>query len=117
MLRIRPEQMEALERDSRRRRVARLAKKVAGRCSARATAVTHEEFEELVRQGVEKAEGYHIDEEADLERFLVCLLGNSSTFEVDEGDPEVQEILNDPDMEGEDKLDELDDFYASRGEG
>ncbi len=114
MLKIRDEQMAAIEQHARGQMVKRLAEKLRGRCSMRVAASTPEAFEELVGAGVEQGEGYRIDEEPDLERFLLYVLGDGSSFETDEQDPEVQEILNDPDTDGDDKLAELDDYYADR---
>ncbi len=114
MLKIRSEQLKALQRHAWEKMVVRLSKSVADRCSIRVAAGSVGEFLSLVRQGVERAEGYGIEEDEDLERFLVHLLGDGSSFTEDENTPEVQDILTDPDMFGDDKLEELAAYYADR---
>jgi hypothetical protein len=75
--------------------------------------IPDEDLSAMVKSGSEKAESYGIVEDDDIQRFLGYMLTYGSDFDTDSAHPEVQEILADARLDGEEKIDVIELCYNS----
>ena len=68
-----------------------------------------EHLEAVLLEGVQRANDYGIINEADVERFLECIIIFGPRFDVDDRIPWAREVLTRPDLDGEQKMDAMDD--------
>jgi hypothetical protein len=68
----------------------------------------------VVREGVEEANGYGVETEADLETYIQCLALLSRTFSSDMKFPWACGILRRTDLNGSEKIDKIHDQIAFR---
>jgi hypothetical protein len=107
MLKIRSEQMDALEEYAERQFERKASDHVRRYFSTRCSAMSDEAILATVRQGVERARSYGIELEYDVLRFInhMCALGLE--FDTDARFPWVQEVLGNDAMDASSRMDEL----------
>jgi hypothetical protein len=112
MLVIRDEQMEALRQYMLRSFQNRMVSHLRTDFPEETSEMSDEELQTLVQTGMDKAESYGIVYEDDIQRFLDYMLIHGPDFDQDDSHPEVQAILRDEEMDGEEKMDEIDSHYS-----
>jgi glucose-6-phosphate 1-dehydrogenase len=114
MLVIRDEQIKALDESMLRSFKNRMVSYLREACPKEALNMSDEELRSLIQGGIDKAESYGIFEDEDVRRFLEYMLILNPDFDQDSSFPEIQEILNDEEMDGTEKMDEVDFYYNSK---
>ena len=71
--------------------------------------VNNTDFRRLVHGGIERAESYGVTDNIDLERFLELTVRYGSDFDTRGDTAWAGEILNDPRIPGDDKMNALED--------
>jgi len=64
----------------------------------------------MIRTGIEKAESYDVTDEADVERFLECMVRYGSDFDTDPETSWAGQILYDESLTGTEKMNQIDDY-------
>lgn len=108
MLMIRSEQIAALGEYMLRQFEARMHHALRADFPAESVELSDEELGEIIREGVERAEGYAVTDETDVERFLELMLRRGRTFDLTES--WANEILTEADLSGTQKMDKIDDY-------
>jgi len=111
MLVIRDEQIKALDESMLRSFRNRMVSHLRTACPEETSDMSDEELRALIQRGIDKAESYEIFEDDDVRRFLEYMLILKPDFDQDSSFPEIQEILNDEEMDGTEKMDEIDFYY------
>jgi glucose-6-phosphate 1-dehydrogenase len=114
MLVIRDEQIKALDESMLRSFKNRMVSHLRRTCPEETSGMSDEELRTLIQDGINKAESYQIFEDNDVRRFLEYMLILNPDFDQDSSFPEIQEILNDEEMDGTEKMDEIDFYYNSK---
>jgi glucose-6-phosphate 1-dehydrogenase len=114
MLVIRDEQIEALDESMLRSFRNHMVSHLRKACPERTSGMSDEELRALIQGGIDRAESYEIFEDEDVRRFLEYMLILNPDFDQDSSFPEIQEILNDEEMDGTEKMDEVDFYYNSK---
>jgi len=68
---------------------------------------------DFIRSGIQKAEGYEVVTEGDVQRFLELMLTFSVDFDVNSETPWAAEILGNEHIDGSEKIDRLDEHIRS----
>jgi hypothetical protein len=116
MLKIRKEQMDVLEKYMIDVFNSRMVSHLRNTYPEETSAIPDEELTALVKSGSEKAESYGIVEDDDIQGFLGCMLIHGSDFDTDSAHPQVQEILGDTRLDGEEKIDLVEFCFESSWE-
>lgn len=107
MLMIRREQMAVLSQYM----VDRFEDEVAGYLrtgyAEKCKGLTDEELRDLIRKGIKNAQGYGITIEADVGRYIECMLMYGVDFDVDGATAWAGKILNNADLLGREKTKRL----------
>ena len=111
MLVIRNDQIEAFDESMLRSFKNRMVSHLRTACPEETSDMSEEELRALIQGGIDKAESYEIFEDDDVRRFLEYMLILNPDFDQDSSFPEIQEILNDEEMDGTEKMDEIDYYY------
>ena len=111
MLVIRDDQIEAFDESMLRNFKNRMVSHLREACPEETSDMSEEELRALIQGGIDKAESYEIFEDDDVRRFLEYMLILNPDFDQDSSFPEIQEILNDEEMDGTEKMDEIDYYY------
>jgi len=114
MLVIRDEQIEALDESMLRSFRNQMVSHLRKACPEETSNMSEEELGSLIQGGIVKAESYEIFEDDDVRRFLEYMLILNPDFDQDSDFPEIQEILNDEEMDGTEKMDEIDYYYNNK---
>jgi glucose-6-phosphate 1-dehydrogenase len=114
MLVIRDEQIEAFDESMLRSFKNRMLLHLRTACPEESLNMSDEELRTLIQGGIDKAESYQIFEDNDMRRFLEYMLILSPDFDQDSSFPEIQEILNHEEMDGTEKMDEIDFYYNNK---
>ena len=113
MLVIRDEQIEALDESMLRSFKNHMVSHLRKVCPEETSGMSDEELRALIQGGIDKAESYEIFEDDDVRRFLEYMLILSPDFDQDSSFPEIREILNNEEMDGTEKMDEIDFYYKN----
>lgn len=105
MLRIRKEQMEVFEKYATSVFNNKMISYLRNAHPEQTSATSDEDLIALVESGSDKADSYGIVEDDDVQRFLGCMLVYGCDFDTDRDRPEVQQILGDTRLDGEEKID------------
>ena len=105
MLIIRKEQMDVFEKYATSVFNNKMISHLRNAYPEQTSAISDEDLSVLVQGGSEKAEFYGIVEDSDVQHFLGYMVLYGADFDSDRDYPEVQEILNDFRMDGEEKID------------
>lgn len=73
--------------------------------------ISDEELGDLIQAGMNKAKSYNITEDESVQRFLEYMVTRGMNFHEDEAHPEIKRILSSTEMDGEEKIDEIDYYY------
>ena len=107
MLRIRPEQNEALSdymlRSFEKRVLAHLRKCFPKKCEA----MDKEKLIELIREGLQRSRSYGIETERNVMEFIDLMVVFGRHFDTDKTYPEAAKILADENANGQKKIDRL----------
>ena len=114
MLVIRDDQIEAFDESMLRNFKNRMVSHLRTACPQETSDMSEEELRALIQGGIDKAESYEIFEDDDVRRFLEYMLILNPDFDQDSSFPEIQEILNDEEMDGTEKMDEVDYYYNNQ---
>ncbi len=114
MLVIRDDQIEAFDESMLRSFKNRMFSHLREACPEETSRMSDGELRALIQGGIDKAESYEIFEDNDLRRFLEYMLILNPDFDQDSSFPEIQEILNHEEMDGTEKMDEIDFYYNSK---
>jgi len=112
MLTIRNAQMEVLRKAALNQFIFSTAARLRTDHPAKAAAFDDERLRDLVRLAAEKAPRYGIDKLTEVARFAAHLLLRGADFDQNQADQRLQEILNDPEMHGWERLDELEYHFS-----
>jgi len=113
MLVIRDEQIEALDESMLRSFRNRMVSHLRTACPEGTSGMSDEELRVLIQGGIDKAESYEIFEDDDVRRFLEYMLILKPDFDQDSSFPEIQETLTHEEMDGTEKMDEIDFYYKN----
>jgi len=114
MLVIRDDQIQAFDESMLRSFKNRMFSHLRKVCPEETSNMSEEELRSLIQGGIVKAESYEIFEDDDVRRFLEYTLILKPDFDQDSSFPEIQEILNDEEMDGTEKMDEIDFYYNNK---
>jgi glucose-6-phosphate 1-dehydrogenase len=114
MLVIRDDQIEAFDESMLRNFRNHMVSHLRRVCPEEASDMSDEELRALIQGGIDKAESYEILEDEDVRRFVEYMLILNPDFDQDSSFPKIQEILNDEEMDGTEKMDEIDLYYNSK---
>ena len=73
--------------------------------------ISDEELSDLIQTGMDKAKSYNIIEDESVQRLLELMITRGTNFHEDDDHPEIQQILSSTEMDGEEKIDEIDYYY------
>jgi hypothetical protein len=104
MLTIRKEQMAVLEAYMMRKYVDRVVQKIARTFPGKYKQEGQERTRLMVQAGIEKAAGYSITEDDEVERFVLVLAEYGMEFERAPERIECQQILEDKELPGDAKV-------------
>jgi len=113
MLTIRKEQMDVLEKYMIDVFNNKMVSHLRHTYPEETSTIPDERLSAMVKSGSEKAESYGIVEDDDIQRFLGYMLMYGSDFDTDSAHPEVQKILRDARLDGEEKIDVIELCYNS----
>ena len=111
MLVIRDEQMKAMQEYMLTKFAGRMFLHLRESFPEEISGISDEELRALIQMGIEKARSYNILEDEDVQGFLEFMITNGPNFHEDEAHPEIQQILSSTEMDGEEKIDEIDYYY------
>ena len=114
MLVIRDDQIEAFDESMLRSFKNRMVSHLREACPEETSDMSDEELRALIQGGIDRAESYQIFEDDDVRRFLEYVLILSPDFDQDSSFPQIQEILNHEEMDGTEKMDEIDFYYKNK---
>lgn len=115
-LALRPEQFAEFRKMMRLRFVERMEKRLRERFPDEMEEIPEKERGRRILGDVERAEGYGIVLEHDVQRFLDCTFLLGADFDRDPERPRAGEILNRRDLDGTEKIALLDDLAVGAGE-
>lgn len=110
MLVIRKAQLETLEEYSLASFVQRMAKQLRSSCAAETRDISEPDLRQMISAGVERAEQFGIEDEADVERFLDYTLRFGPEFGNTSQTTWAGEILQDDGMDGSEKMNRINDY-------
>ena len=111
-MKIRQEQMGVLSLASLRRFAGRMVEILPTRFPKEVEERHLQERQHLeaaILEGIQRAKGHGVLNEADVERFLECAIIFGPEFDEDAGIPWAQEILTRKNLDGEQKMDAIDE--------
>ena len=111
MLVIRDEQMKAMQEYMLAKFAVRMFLHLRENFPEETSDVQDEELRNLIQMGIEKARSYNIVEYEDVQGFLEFMITRGPNFHEDDAHPEIQQILSSTEMDGEEKIDEIDYYY------
>lgn len=114
MLVIRDDQIEAFDESMLRSFKNRMVSHLRTACPKETSGISDEELRALIQEGIDKAESYEIFEDNDVRRFLEYMSILNPDFDQNSSFPEILEILNHEEMDGTEKMDEIDFYYNSK---
>lgn len=114
MLTIRKSQIEAFVKSQEDAFVKRMVDHLQKDFPAEITnkEILEKDLPHLVRNGLYSAYRYGIKYEDDVKLYIECIALLGPEFDTCEKFPQVREILNREDLDGEDKMDEISDFLT-----
>ena len=113
MFKIRQELLDALEKDRVDQFKHRLCKHLRTDYAPEVAALNAEQLQQFVATGVDKAMAYQIDIEGHIADYLVLLLRHGMDFEQQPEHRWALAILQNPEMTGEMKIQELETRFAN----
>jgi hypothetical protein len=111
MLVIRDEQMKAMQEYMLAKFAGRMFLHLRENLPEETSDISDEKLRDLIQMGIEKAESYSIVEHEDIQGFLEFMITKGPNFHEDDDHPEIQKILSSAEMDGEEKIDEIDYYY------
>lgn len=105
MLVIRAEQMHEMNGTIFRAYIVKMREKLKADFSERLESMEHGAIEDLILKSIKLAEEYGVDKESDVEKFIECVVKYGLDF--DKTCPWAQKILSDRNMDGTDKMIQL----------
>jgi hypothetical protein len=110
MLVIRKEQMDVLSNYQLELFVKRVVEHLTLSFPDKTGSLKQKELEDLIRKGVDSAEKYDIDDESDVERYLDYVIRFGASFDIDKETAWASEILNNQEINGTEKMNQIDDY-------
>ena len=110
---IRKQQMDAFEDEMLARFMARMAthpRVTFPQELASLGLLTDEDVLDLIRRGLEAAQQYGVTNEGDVERYVECMVILGPQFDSEERFPWAKEILDRQNIDGESKMDRIDEY-------
>jgi hypothetical protein len=107
MLQIRPEQYEVLNKYARENFVKRVYQYFLDEWKKECRDMNQEELEGMIRKGIEAAESYDIEIEADVVKYLEICLQLGEEFSTSPDFPWAQDILLNQETDGTIKVEQL----------
>ncbi len=108
MLVIRPEQMAVLSAYTSDQFEQRMIEHLRDTFPERTQDLPDERIRLVVRDGMKKADGYHIEYEDDIRRFIEYMVIYGARFDVREESRWIGDVLRRPDLGGTAKMDLID---------
>jgi hypothetical protein len=110
MLVIRQEQMEVLGRYMLRQFEARMVLHLRATFPEPLRGMSESDLRDMIRDGIDKAAQYDVTTEGDVQRYLECMVLLGPNYDRDGELPWAGEILRRKDMDGQAKMDAIDEY-------
>jgi hypothetical protein len=112
MFRVRSEQMAAFSKTLEDSFVHRVLSRLRDGFPQHleAQGIREPDLEALVRRGMAESRKYKVNNAGDVERYIECMVVLGPSFDVDEKIPWAGQILRRDDVDGEAKMDQIDEY-------